>query len=57
MERIIEQKTSEAIKKLEKQFEPTFRAYTSTNDKNRKHQANKKLEGNDNCTWRVQSVS
>lgn len=44
MERIIEQKTSEAIKKLEKQFKSTFSAYTSTNDKSRKHQALKKLE-------------
>ena len=50
MERIIEQKTSEAIKKLEKQFKSTFSAYTSTNDKSRKHQAQKKLEGNDDCT-------
>lgn len=45
MQRIIEQKTSEAIKKLEKQFKSTFSAYTSTNDKSRKQQAHKKLEG------------
>lgn len=50
MERIIEQKTSEAIKKLEKQFKSTFSAYTSTIDKSRKQQAHKKLEGNDDCT-------
>ena len=45
MERIIEQKTSEAIKKLEKQFKSTFMAYTSTNDESKKHQAHEKLEG------------
>jgi len=45
MERIIEQKTSDTIKKLEKQFKSTFRAYTSTNDKSRKHQAHKRLDG------------
>ena len=51
MEHIIEQKTSEAIKKLEKQFKSTFSAYTSTNDKSRKHQVHKKLEGKADCTW------
>ncbi|XP_078360099.1 uncharacterized protein LOC144644476 [Oculina patagonica] len=45
MERVIEQKTSEAIKKLEKQFKSTFMAYTSTNDKSKKHAAHEKLEG------------
>lgn len=51
MERIIEQKTSEAIKKLEKQFKSTFMAYTSTNDKREKHKAHKKLEGKTKGTF------
>lgn len=45
MERIIKQKTAEAIKKLEKQFKLTYMAYTSTNDKGKKLQAHKKLQG------------
>ncbi|CAH3105083.1 unnamed protein product [Pocillopora meandrina] len=44
LERIIKQKTAEAIKKLEKQFKLTYMAYTSTNDKGKKLQAHKKLQ-------------
>jgi len=56
MQRIIEQKTSEAIKKLEKQFKSTFSAYTSTNDKSGKHQAHKKLEGKTDCTQEISQL-
>lgn len=56
MERIIEQKTSEAIKKLEKQFKSTFMAYTSTNDKSKKHQAHEKLEGKTDCTLWIAGI-
>ena len=56
MQRIIEQKTSEAIKKLEKQFKSTFSAYTSTNEKSGKHQAHKKLEGKTYCTQEISQL-
>lgn len=56
MQRIIEQKTSEAIRKLEKQFKSTFSAYTSTNHKSRKHQAHKRLEGKTDCTQEISQL-
>ena len=44
LESIVEQKTSQAIKKLEKQFKATFMAYTSTKDQGQRQQAHDKLE-------------
>jgi len=44
MESIVEQKTSQAIKKLEKQLKSTFMAYSSANDQGKKQNAYEKLE-------------